>query len=339
MQNPIDKVLTVDADWRRWIAENLLLDINPSSICATLINLGVEPLSAQREINAALQSPYLLGAQRLKNRLRKHDWVLDCQRRMNRLIPSEIPRVEGIKADAFLHDYYSAGRPVIITGMMENWPALHLWNFDYFIQNLGEQQVQVQFGRNADTQYELNKLRHQKIMPFGEFTQMVRDAGPTNDYYMTANNDSMNRLALAALWDDIIAIPEYLDPDISGHGFLWFGPAGTVTPFHHDQTNNFMAQVIGSKRVLIAHACEISQMYNHTHCFTDVDARHIDYKQFPAMRDVRILSCEIHPGELLFLPVGCWHFVESLTVSVTMSFTNFRWDNHFMDRYPEQVHF
>jgi hypothetical protein len=47
----------------------------------------------------------------------------------------------------------------------------------------------------------------------------------------------------------------------------------------------------------------------------------------------------LNPGEVLFLPVGCWHFVEGLDISVTVSFTNFLWDNDFTAEYPQQQAF
>ena len=59
----------------------------------------------------------------------------------------------------------------------------------------------------------------------------------TNDFYLTANNNSSNRKVLPELWDDIGRLPEYLQAD-QPSGFFWMGPAGTVTPFHHDLTNN-----------------------------------------------------------------------------------------------------
>jgi hypothetical protein len=324
----------VNDDWRRWLAENLMMDNHPQGLFEALVRAGVSVPEAQHEVNAALASPYIAGAQRLKNRLAKHDWVLDNQRRMSRLQPADIPRIDKLSDEAFLRDFYTTGRPVIITGMMDDWPARTKWTFDFFQQNYGDAQVQVQFGRNSDELYELKKLKHQKTLAFGVYVDLVRNAGRTNDFYMTANNDSQNRQALAGLWQDIVSIPEYLDPEIAGHGFLWFGPAGTITPFHHDLTNNFMAQVMGRKRVLIVPACEIPLMYNVEHCFTPVDGRNIDLDRFPAMRDVRVQECIIGPGDVLFLPVGCWHFVEGLDVSVTVSFTNFRWDNNFTERYP-----
>ncbi|MEC5384494.1 cupin-like domain-containing protein [Uliginosibacterium sp. H3] len=335
--NPVGAMRMTD-EWRRWLAENLILDNHPQGLFETLVRAGVSVADAHHEVNAALSSPYIAGAQRLKNRLAKHDWILDNQRRMGQLRSPEVPRLDKLSADAFLNDFYAVGQPVVITGMMDDWPARQKWDFDYFKNNFGDKEVQVQFGRNSDEHYELNKLKHQKTMPFGEYVDLVRNAGKTNDFYMTANNDSQNRVALSGLWQDIVQIPEYLTPDAPG-GFFWFGPAGTVTPFHHDLTNNFMAQVIGRKRVLMVPAYEVNQIYNHEHCFTHVDGRGIDYERYPAMRNARVLEAIIGPGDILFLPVGCWHFVEGLDVSVTVSFTNFRWDNNFTENYPSNTAF
>ncbi len=102
------------------------------------------------------------------------------------------------------------------------------------------------------------------------------------------------------LWQDIVQVPDYLDTGSPDQGFLWIGPAGTITPFHHDLTNNFMAQVIGRKRILLMPACELPAVYNHEHCFTHVDGRAIDYNRFPMMRGAQVLECTLEPGEILF---------------------------------------
>lgn len=329
-------VVHVDNEWRRWIAENLLLDGPPQSIYEQMLRAGIAHDEAVQEIQQAMTSPYIAGAQRLRNRLAKHDWVLETQRRMNRLRDTEVLRRHKLSRDEFLDAYYSAGRPVIITGMLDDWPARRKWSLDYFKQRCGEREVEIQFGRDADAQYELRKTAHRKTMLFGDYVEMVRHAERSNDFYMTAYNEGKNRAALDALWQDIVQIPEYLDGNGSTQGFLWFGPAGTITPFHHDLTNNFMAQVLGRKRILLMPACEIANVYNHEHCFTHVDGRTIDLQRYPRMAGVQVLSCTLNPGEVLFLPVGCWHFVEGLDISVTVSFTNFLWDNDFTGEYPQQ---
>ncbi len=332
--NQTAATVVVDHEWRRWIAENLLLGSNPADLLQVMISGGVDPEVAAVEVNAAQQSPYLAGAQRLKNRMAKHDWVLDNLRRLEHLRAAEIPRRHRLSTREFFDDFYTAGRPVIITGMMDHWPAMNKWSLDYFADRCGNAEVQVQFGRNSNQHYELDKQRHEKTMRFAEYVNLVRTQSPTNDFYMTAYNDSRNRSALASLWNDVPPMPEYLDPNSVDSGFLWFGPAGTITPFHHDLTNNFMAQIIGRKRIVLVPATEIASMYNHEHCFTYVDARAVDYQRFPDMRRVRPLECVLNPGEILFLPVGCWHFVEGMEVSVTMSFINFRWLNDFTSSYP-----
>jgi hypothetical protein len=332
-------VAHVDDEWRRWIAENLLLDAQPQGLYEQMIRAGVPTQEAVEELRQAMASPYILGARRLKNRLAKHDWVLDNQRRLNRLRSPDVPRRHRLSRDEFFDSYYTAGRPVIITGVMDDWPAMSKWNLDYFRSRCGEREVEVQFGRNTDAHYEINKVAHRKTMPFGEYVDLVQNAGASNDYYMTAYNEGKNRSALAELWQDIVQIPAYLTSGGPNQGFLWFGPAGTITPFHHDLTNNFMAQVLGRKRLLLMPACEIAHVYNHEHCFTHVDARHVDVDRYPLMRDVQTLSCVLNPGEVLFLPVGCWHFVEGLDVSATVSFTNFLWDNDYTARYPKDVSF
>ncbi|MET3130029.1 hypothetical protein AAKU55_000270 [Oxalobacteraceae bacterium GrIS 1.11] len=326
-------------EWRCWIAENLMLGSHPAGLVPILVQAGIAEREAVAEVDLALQSPYIQGATRLNNRLAKRDWVLDIQCKLNRLRAPQIARRHCLSPEEFLADYYSVNQPVIITGMMDDWPAMQKWSLDYFQDHFAEREVEVQFGRNADEHYELNSIAHKRKMAFGAYVDLVRQCGSSNDFYMTANNDSLNRQALTELWGDIGQLPQYLRQGEERSGFFWFGPAGTVTPFHHDLTNNFMAQVMGRKRLRIIPACEVAHVYNQRHCFSQVDGRNIDLQRFPEMAKVQVLECVLEPGEILFLPVGCWHFVEGLDVSATVAFTNFRWDNDFYSNYPARHDF
>lgn len=334
-----DDGMRIDDSWRAWLAENLMLGAHPGNLLQVLQEKGFSHANAMEEIELALRSPYLRGVRRLQNRIQKRDWVLDIYRKLDRLQEAKIERRARLSTDEFLQEYYSKNRAVIITGMMDDWPAMKKWNLDFFQQHFAAREVEVQFGRNADQNYELNSIAHKRIMRFGDYVDLVRNAGQTNDFYMTANNDSRNREALRELWQDVVQIPAYLRQEDSQRGFFWFGPQGTITPFHHDLTNNFMAQVIGRKRVRIIPAFEVAKLYNHRHCFTEVDGRAIDLERFPDMQQVRVLECTLNPGEILFLPVGCWHFVEGLDISVTIAFTNFLWDNDFFSNYPKDHDF
>ncbi len=329
----------VTDEWRAWIAENLWLGGHHGMLVQAMVANGIDQGEAAREIQLAAESPYVHGAaragDRIKNRLKKHDWVLEIYRKLNSQQPQQgaIERKHKLSEEAFFRDYYLVNKPVIITGMMEDWPALTKWNYTYFKERFGEREVEIQKGRNQDADYEINGFQHKSKMAFAEYVDLVASSGATNDFYMTANNTSNNKAALKELWDDIRLMPEYLDTKSPDNGFFWFGPAGTKTPFHHDLTNNFMAQVIGRKQVKLMAACDVAHVYNHLHCYTPVDGGAIDYERFPMMRDVPVMECTLSPGELLFLPVGCWHYVYALDPSVTVSFINFKLDNNFESFY------
>jgi hypothetical protein len=325
----------IDDEWLRWIAENISLGGSPESIREAMIGAGISLPDIDIALRDAFASPYVRGGELLRARLAKRDWMLETLSKLRRMHPDArtVERRHRLSRDAFLRDYYSLNRAVIITGMLEDWPALQKWSLDYFSSAFGDREVEVQVGRDENPDYEVEQHRLARPMLFGQFVDTIRSIGRSNDLYMTARNSGRNRSAIGELWDDIIQIPEYLDGGDKGAGFFWLGPAGTLTPFHHDLTNNFMAQVIGRKRILIIPAAELPRTYNHLHCYTPVDGRSIDFDRFPALRGALIQEVILHPGEILFLPVGHWHFVEALDISCTMSFTNFVFDNDFSSFY------
>src|SRR6202034_2891904 len=66
------------------------------------------------------------------NQLQQRDWLLNTQAALARLGPQRLDRSHKLSGDEFRDQYYAAHRPVIITGMIDDWPALGLWGLDYF---------------------------------------------------------------------------------------------------------------------------------------------------------------------------------------------------------------
>jgi hypothetical protein len=332
------------AEWRRWIAENVLLRRDPGTITQAMIREGFGAETARAEVQAALEHPYIVaarqlgtaGVENLEPKLKKRDWVLEIYRRAGRQATNfgSVPRVPKLSRNEFLDNYYALNRPVVMTGAMDDWPAMTQWTADNLKRRFGDRMVEVQANRNTDANYELNQVKLKREMSFGEFVDITETAGETNNYYITANNSGKNKEALRELWDDIVVFPEYLrTDDPSNRGFFWFGPKGTVTPLHHDLTNNFMAQVRGRKLCRLIAPYELPRVYNSRHCYSQVDLDHVDYDRFPLFRDVTVIDVVIGPGDLLFLPVGWWHYVRGLDISITMTFTNYLFDNDFFSMY------
>jgi hypothetical protein len=340
----------VTPDWRRWIAENLLLGNDLQLLVEAMVHNGFDEQTVRYEIWTAQNHPYLEAARTaaraavplpaaagtVDNKIKKRDWVLEIYRRLARQASTfgQVPRVRRPSRQEFFDNYYTRNEPVVIEGALDDWPALSRWTPEYFIERFGDRFVEVQAHRHKDPNYEINAAEHREIVRFRDLVATVESAGPSNDWYITARNGSVNEEQLKELWEDIILVPEYLrDDDPKNRGFFWYGPQGTVTPLHHDLTNNFMAMVRGRKLIRLIAPYELADLYNHRHCFSQVDLDHIDYDKFPQFRNVKVIDVVIGPGDLFFLPVGWWHYVLGLDITVTMTFTNFVFDNSFYEGY------
>jgi ribosomal protein L16 Arg81 hydroxylase len=90
-----------------------------------------------------------------------------------------------------------------------------------------------------------------------------------------------------------------------------------------------MMQVAGRKRWKAISPLQNHWMYNNIGVFSEVDAENPDYGKYPLYHNVQVLEFDLHPGEAIFMPVGWWHHVRSLDICISMSFTNFVFDNGF----------
>jgi ribosomal protein L16 Arg81 hydroxylase len=74
-----------------------------------------------------------------------------------------------------------------------------------------------------------------------------------------------------------------------------------------------------------------------TSMYAAIDADKPDLRRFPEWSDARVIDVVVEPGEALFIPVGWWHHVRSLDVSISLSLTNFRYPNDFGDYCPGAI--
>jgi ribosomal protein L16 Arg81 hydroxylase len=260
-------------------------------------------------------------------RIRRYEWLLETMERQRGLSEwhRDIQRIRNVDAEDFLDGFYAPGRPVVIEGAMEDWPALERWTPEHLRRVLGETAVEYQGGRDSSADYELHKDRHKSTASMAEFLDLA-ESRSANDAYITAYNNDRNAAALAPLDADIGTPPAFLT---SGMGMKWIGPAGTFTPLHFDLTNNLLAQVTGRKQIVLLPPSETRHLAHSRHVFSDMHdiTDEVCLRKYPAARRARRYEIELRAGEMLFVPIGWWHQVRSLEFSTMLTFTNFIWAN------------
>jgi DNA-binding transcriptional ArsR family regulator len=320
-------------DVRAEIAARLLAGEATEAIVADLAKGGLSVPALAAEVTAAAAHPYLRGAGLLQARLAKRDWLLEARAKLERMGPAEVLRRDRLAPDIFFREHYATLTPVVLTGLTDHWPGRQ-WSLER-LGALGNPEIEVQWAREADPDFELNSIAHKKRMRWREVLALLAEDRETNDFYVTANNSGLNRRALDPLWRDVGDLPGYLGKSHLGDGFFWMGPKGTVTPWHHDLTQNLLVNMVGTKRVALVSPVETPRMRNHRHCFSRFGSD-AALAAVPEAERPRVLTVDIGPGDILFLPVGWWHHVTGLSLTIGMSFTNFVWDNDFTSFYTTE---
>jgi Cupin-like domain len=320
-------------DKRPLIAECLAAGDSDEALRLRLVAAGVSEASARYEIARLAKDPVAMALRGLAARHGKQGWYLANQARLAGEQPGalDLAVVDGIDPETFYRDFYAINRPAKLTGLVDHWPALRLWSLDHFAGIAGDRIVEAQVQRESAADYELAKDAHRRGVRFADYVEWLRVDEPSNDVYLTAYNSGTNAVALAPLWKDIGDV-SILERRGDSDGFLWLGPRGTLTPWHHDLTNNLLVQVMGEKRVRMSPPWAWARMRNSTHCFSDWDNEPLPAGLGDAERPP-VIECVIGPGEAIFLPVGWWHQVEALSLSASVSFTNFARTNAHVEDY------
>jgi hypothetical protein len=326
-------------DWRRWVAENLMLQVPAVEIVRILGRHGVDPDAARLGVDSVRSDPCYQAGLWMTQRLRKLESVLDVYRDLQRLGGgwASVDRRTNLSREEFLREYYARNLPVMLPGLTDHWPARSRWTPTYLKDRFGDALVEVMSERESDEKYEQNCEQHKSVMRFGDYIDRISGPAPSNDLYLVANNHFFERPETSGLLADFEIPTEYLDPQrIAGEVFFWFGPAGTVTPLHHDVLNVLFIQMLGRKRITLIPSLQAHRMYNHVGVYSEVDLRG-DREAHPLFDGTSRIEVCMEPGEALLIPVGWWHHVEALDTSISLSLTNFVFPNTYQWQHPEIV--
>jgi len=340
--SPIEAVRArLSADWLQWVTENRLRGCTPESMVDTMSAAGVDRALAQQAVQLIGDDPVYKAFAPFRQLSAKLESVVANLQKLRETAPdyTHVERRSRLSRDEFMERYVLPGRPVVLTDLADDWPARTRWTPQYLKERYGDVEVEVQAERNTDKRYEANKLKLRQRLPLAQFVDRVLEGGPTNDYYLTANNEALKDARMSALLDDIGTLPTFCDPSrLAAQSSLWFGPAGTITPLHHDTIMLLHTQIVGRKRWRFISPLDTPRVYNHVGVFSEVDLEQPDLVRHPAIADVKVVEVIVEPGETVFLPLSWWHQVTSLDTCISFSFSNLDLPNLYVYQNPEIHH-
>jgi hypothetical protein len=240
-----------------------------------------------------------------------------------------IPEEHGVERDSFVREIVTAARPVVLRGLVANWPA-------------------AQLGRESPEAICRYLVARDNGMPVDAIMLAPEERGRISyNAAMDGFNFLRNRLPLSRVIEQIArysafenapavavqsapirgCVPGFLDenrmPLLDGvEPRIWLGNALTV-PAHFDDANNIACVVAGRRRFTLFPPEQIGNLYIGPFDFAPtgapislVDLAAPDLARFPRFAEARshALSADLGPGDAIFIPPLWWHHVQSLEV-------------------------
>ena len=242
--------------------------------------------------------------------------------------PRPILELSGLDAAAIRRDVLSEKRPVVLRGMVRDWPAVK--------QALDSPAALVRYLSRFDCGKAVDAL----------LTAPEIDGQLFYNADMTGFNFLRNRLPLATVAEQVLRYAQFpKSPAVAAQsalirdclpGFaeenrlgivdanvlprIWLGNQIT-TPTHVDEWNNVGCVVAGRRRFTLFPPEQITNLYIGPLDFAPTGApmslvslRNPDFARYPKFREALAAAhvAEVGPGDAVFIPPLWWHHVESL---------------------------
>ncbi len=310
--------------------ESLMDGIPPDTIATKIEESGPNQGEALEHFGRVTRLAHASGRRREASKDHAH-WMAGVRRRLAHTAKL-IHSVDYIDQDSFYRDFYRLNRPLLFSDVQFGTDVKFqsVWSFERLKRQFGEITLPVMRFRSPGQNVPLRG--EDSVENFGDFIDEILTT-TAHDLYLTPFNKAIFG-PLGSIVQELCPLPNILDARCPLKSSLWLGPKGTISGLHNDTNNSILTQLLGSKRVLLFPPNDECFLYHdHTVWGSPVNAAAPDLEKYPLYRFSNPREVTLTAGSALFIPVGWWHFVESLSPSFSVSMANFFAPN----TYPENM--
>ena len=234
-------------------------------------------------------------------------------------VPRPIPRVHRPTPEEIQRLVVNR-RPALLTGLLDDWPAIKRWTPAFLQASHGDSRVTalVDLPTTGAT-LPGGQETYERAMLLTDFLDLMQRTPPDRPCYLAYTRATD---LLPSLQDDydLTRITAAV-PAGETNTRLWIGSGGTRSMLHSDLKHNLFGQIFGRKAVTLIPF----EQFHLVHPFRDslvisqVDPDRPDYAKFPRFRRVTPWVATVGPGDLLYIPRVCWHYLRSLEPSISIN--------------------
>jgi len=230
-----------------------------------------------------------------------------------------VDHVESISQVDFKSKYYDVKKPLVITGLAKQWPCYQKWNWDYFIDVVGDKEVGVYNNVKSDAYTPINTA--DAYMKFGDYLQQVKNGPLELRIFLFNIFQHAPQLVNDFGWPD-----DLMKGFVKKFPMLFVGGQGSITHMHFDidMSHILHTQFMGKKRVLLFPFEEQHKLYRKPWEVLSLANfanyyEQFDYHNFPAAKLAKGYEVILDHGDTLFMPAGYWHHMEYIDSGFAMS--------------------
>lgn len=235
-------------------------------------------------------------------------------------LPIERTDAASLSYDDFLARYMHGNRPVVLTGVAREWPAMRTWTPENFKKRFGSKSVAIGYNRN---------------MPFDQFVDEVLASTaekPGPYMYRSFLHEVLPELLPDVMPQNPFSFPrryssplmpeQWRRPD--GYLKLLIGGVGSKFPVMHydgEASHAGITQIYGDKEFVVFAPEDGQYLYARkaipNHSSVD-DPVMQDRERFPLLAKATLYRTVLGPGDMIFVPAHWWHAARALSPSISV---------------------